>query len=262
MSYLMESAKETERLLAQQRDDPARERLRQAGLGEGQRALDAGCGPGFITEAMAELVGPGGSVVGLDANAERVEAARARTLGRPNLEFTVGDVRQTHLSTESFDFVWSQFVFEYLADPAAGLAELVRVTRPGGKVVVGDVDGVSLANWPFPAEVKEGMERIVEAVSRTGFDLFIGRKLYSLFRKAGLEEVRVRLYPHYVIAGPADARMLEDWRIRFETLAPIAQSAFPSAQTYRAVVDGFLTLLADPDALKYSVLLVTEGTRR
>ncbi|MEK6609177.1 MAG: methyltransferase domain-containing protein [Myxococcota bacterium] len=259
--YIMESAAETRRLADQQRADPAGDRLRVTGLAADQSALDAGCGPGLITEVMAEIVGPRGFALGLDASRERVGEASSRARARPNLRFVRGDVRRTGLRDASFDYVWSQFVFEYLGDPAPALAEFVRVTRPGGKVVVSDIDGAGLRAWPFPEPVRRGVHTFVEAIAATGFDVHAGRKAYRLFRRAGLADVRVRVFPHYVVAGAADAAMLGDWEVRFAALERVAAPAFGGLDPYRAFCAEYLALLRDEDALKYSVLLVTEGVR-
>jgi hypothetical protein len=89
----------------------------------------------------------------------------------------------------------------------------------------------------------------------------VGRKLYSLFRQAGLREVRVRLYPFYVVAGAAPEQLLEDWRTRFDALEPAMTPEFGGAGAYRAFCNEYLRMLEDEDALKYGVTLVTEGIK-
>ncbi len=260
--YLMESEVEARRLAEQARALPVHQHLVATGLSEGMAALDAGCGPGLITSLMGSLVGPRGSVVGLDLHPQRLEEARAACAHLPQCRFERGDVRQTGLPDASFDYVWSQYVFEYLPDPVPALAELLRVTRPGGRVVVADVDGLGLHNWPFPPEVEEGCRTFMAALAAAKFDLFVGRKMFHLYRQAGLEDVRVHLAPVWVVAGAADARLLQDWTLRFSTLEPVVAPAFGSVEAYRAFSARYLALLSDPDALKYAVLLITEGRKR
>lgn len=259
--YLMESADESRRLWEQQQSQDTRAMLQRTGLKPGHRALDAGCGPGGIAELMAEVVGEGGQVTGVDLHAGRIDEARARNGQRPHLSFVQADVRTTGLPSDAFDYVWSQYVFEYLPDRSVALAELVRVTRPGGRVVVSDIDGLGFQNWPFPEALREGTQRIVEALEARGFDLYVGRKLFSEFRRAGLREVRVHLMPFYLSPGAAEARLLRDWKTRFEALAPVAEPALGGPAAYQAHCDAFLEMLADPEGLKYAVTLVTEGTK-
>ena len=260
MSYLMESAGEGQRLLAQERANPSAVRLLQAGLSAGMKVADLGCGSGAVMTSILELVGPEGSVTGLDPSLERVEEARALVQGAANVEVKQGSLPATGLPEQAFDFTWSQFVFEYLREPATALQEMIRLTKPGGTVAVADVDGIGLAFWPRPAVVEEGIEPFMRALTSTGFDFFVGRKLFTLFRQAGLKDVSVHLSSLYVSAG-ADARLLADYTQRFEVLAPIASKTFGSEQKYWDFTQGYLSMLADPDALKYAVVLTVAGRR-
>lgn len=260
MSYLMESSQEGRRLLQQENANPSSVRLLQAGLQPGMRVVDLGCGSGAVMPAMLEQVGPEGFVTGLDVSPERVAEANTLVSGSKNAHAQVGALPATGLPDASFDFSWSQFVFEYLREPQAALREMMRVTRPGGKVCVADIDGIGLAFWPRPAVVEEGLERFMSALGSTGFDFFVGRKLFTWFKQAGLEDVSVHLSPLYVAAG-ADARLVADYTQRFEVLAPIASKAFGDEQRYRAFAEGYLAMLEDPDALKYAVVLTVTGRR-
>lgn len=259
--YLMESEEEARRLIEQARALPVRPHLSATGLGPGMTALDAGCGPGVITSIIAELVGPTGRVTGVDFHPQRLAEARATCAKLPQCHFLQGDIRAMDLPSDTFDYVWCQYVMEYLPEPERAVAELLRVTRPGGRVVVADVDGLGLTNWPCSPELEAGIHTFHRAVRASGVDLFMGRKMFHLFRKAGMEQVRVHLTPLWVVAGEADARLLSDWRQRFDTLEAALTPTFGGTSAYRAFCEGFLALLSDPDALKYSVLLITEGQK-
>jgi len=260
MSYVMDSKEENRRLREQAVADPVGPRLLRTGLSAGMAALDLGCGPGVTSRAMASVVGPSGRVVGLDRSAARIEDAR-RGAELPNLEFLEGDAFRLPFADGEFDYCWSQFVFEYFADRAPALRELWRVTRPGGTVVIADVDNSGFLNWPFPAELEDGLRKLEGVLRSTGFDPCVGRKLFAEMRALGFAEVEVSVEPHYVYAGAADARSLADWRTRFEALEGLAAPAFGGQAAYRAFAEAFLQFWASPDALKYSVLLVTRATR-
>jgi SAM-dependent methyltransferase len=260
--YLMESEQEALRLTEQAKALPVYGHLLTTGLAPGMRALDVGCGPGVISAVMAQVVGPQGSVQGLDFSPQRLAEARAHCASLPQCSFLEGDLRKMPLAEDTFDYVWCQYVLEYMSDVAGALAELIRVTRPGGRVVVSDVDGLGQQNWPFPPELEEGTRKLIAALSAQGLDLQVGRKMFHLFRRAGLEQVRVHLAPLWIVAGAADARLLSDWRQRFATLEPLAAPAFGGTAAYRAYCEQYLALLSDPDALKYAVLLITEGQKR
>ena len=262
MSYIMESRDEARRLLVQEHTGNAREALLLAGLLPGQRVLDAGCGPGGITELLARLVGPSGHVTGLELNAERLEAARRLNASHPHVHLREGDLHATGLEDGAFDFTWCQFVLQYLPRRWDVLAELMRVTRPGGKVVISEFDGFGSLNWPMPEPVRDWCQRLTGALLRTtGLDIHVGRKVFHAMRRAGLTGVRVHLLPQYIIAGAADAVVLQDWETRFSALEPHVAPLLGGVEDYRLMSQKYLELLADPDALKYSILLVTEGTR-
>ena len=136
------------------------------------------------------------------------------------------------------------------------------MTRPGGRVVVADIDGVGLWNWPFPEELQQASTKLLDLLGKANFDVHAGRKMFHLFRRVGLEDVRVHISPFYVAAGAVDARLHEDWVIRFRTLRPLGAQAFGGEATYDAYCQRFMSLLEDPDTLKYAVVLTTEGVKR
>ena len=260
MSYLMESSREGGRLLQQENANPSTVRLVQAGLQPGMRVVDVGCGSGAVMPAMLERVGSEGFVTGIDVSPARVAEANTLISGSKNAHAQVGALPATGLPDAAFDFSWSQFVFEYLREPESSLRELIRITKPGGKVCVADIDGIGLAFWPRPAVVEEGIEPFMRALSSTGFDFFVGRKLFTWFKRAGLQDVSVHLSALYVAAG-ADERLVADYTQRFEVLAPIAVESFGGELRYQAFVKGYLAMLSDPEALKYAVVLTVTGHR-
>src|SRR6185437_735075 len=125
MSYpFSDRVAEDERLVAQGRlFDPLTHRLlREAGLAPGMRVLDLGSGAGNVTRLAAELVGPHGTVVGVERDPAAVELARRRT-DAANIEFRVGDVQTLDGIEPGFDAVIGRLVLMYLPDPVAALRQ-------------------------------------------------------------------------------------------------------------------------------------------
>src|SRR5260370_4212131 len=153
--YLMESALEAERLEAKTDSEAVRRRLELVGLRPGMRALDAGAGSGAVARVMAETVGPTGEVIAIDFPLDRIRhgSRLAKGSGVPNLSFVVDDLYSPGLREKSFDFVWCEFIFEYLADPDAVLAQLAALVRPGGKLVGRDRDGNGTFHYHSSAEL-------------------------------------------------------------------------------------------------------------
>jgi ubiquinone/menaquinone biosynthesis C-methylase UbiE len=107
--------------------------LRRAGLTQGMHVLDVGCGTGDVAMVAAELVGPSGSVLGIDTAEEALAAARARAarLERDWLRFERSDIHGFEAKGD-FDAVTGRFIFLHLADPAGALKHLAGCLRPGG----------------------------------------------------------------------------------------------------------------------------------
>lgn len=112
---------------------------------QGKRCLDAGCGGGRYSIAMARLGAK--AVIGCDVSTEGIEDCRRRAAGTPNVSFEQASVLELPFANESFDFVCSSGVLHHTADPAKGLREITRVLRPDGRVFL-LLYGARGLRWP------------------------------------------------------------------------------------------------------------------
>jgi len=161
----------------------------------GQHILDVGCGVGEDAFALARLVGASGQVTGLDISAAMLAEARRRAAQhRVSVQFLLGDAHHLDFPAATFDACRAERVLMYLEDPRQALAEMVRVTRPGGRVVVWEPDneGVSV-DHPDVTLTRRVVRLLCDAI-RQGR---IGRQLLGLFRDVGLVDVAV--LPHTVM---------------------------------------------------------------
>jgi ubiquinone/menaquinone biosynthesis C-methylase UbiE len=153
----------------------------------GDRILDVGCGTGEDALMLARTVGPEGDVVGVDESEAMVATARDAADGVPGVRFAEADVCDLPFADDRFDAARADRVFQHLADPAAALAEMRRVTRPGGRV------GLSEPDWGTAIIEAPGgySEEFLSMAHSNIANPAIGRRLYGLSREVGLTDVDV-----------------------------------------------------------------------
>ena len=170
---------------------------------EGQRILEVGCGTGDDARALAALVRPGGEVTAVDGSAAMVAEARKRAEGSGlPVRFEQGDAHHLNFPDGSFDGCRSDRMFMHLQDPKQALAEMARVTKPGGRVVVYEGDFETLV---IDAPDRPLARKIVNAWCDGFRDGWLGRRIPALFRDAGLLDVTVSaetLWLTYPLAIP------------------------------------------------------------
>jgi ubiquinone/menaquinone biosynthesis C-methylase UbiE len=223
-------------------------------------ALDVGCGSGAVTRVMSTIVGSG-RVTGVDSRPARVAAARRMARDRGlEIEFLVGAATRLPLPAAGFDYTWARFVVAGLPQPARALAELRRVTRPGGQVVAGDLDGPWARFHPRTPALQEEMREAVRLLAARGGNPWMGRQLYGWFYQAGLREITVQTLPYQVLTGGVPADALQAWRAQVMTGTQrlVAQTGARARwERFRAAL---LAELARPDGFSDGTLILVRGT--
>jgi ubiquinone/menaquinone biosynthesis C-methylase UbiE len=196
MSRLEFDAEQAQHLEAIYRiEDAVRRRriVRQAlRLRPGERVLDVGCGPGFYCAELAEEVGPSGSVVGIDSSPSMLELASRRCAGYEAVELREGNAVPLPVEDAGFDAALCVQVLEYVEDPTSALDEMHRALRPGGRVLVWDVDWATVSlHSPDPART----ERVLRAWDEHLVHPSLPRTLAPRLRAAGFELVRMEAHP-------------------------------------------------------------------
>ncbi|MEZ5399395.1 MAG: class I SAM-dependent methyltransferase [Bryobacteraceae bacterium] len=161
--------------------------FRRAGIGEGMKVADFGCGAGDTTFLLRAMVGPGGHVIGIDRSADAIAKARQRAAAveLDNVEFVEANADDWS-PAEPLDAVAGRFVMMYQSDPAAWLRRVAGLVRHGGivafqEIVVGQLRVVGDA--PLFAR---GADVMLETFRRSGADPNMGDRLAPVFRAAGL----------------------------------------------------------------------------
>ncbi|PWB95339.1 class I SAM-dependent methyltransferase [Methylosinus sporium] len=159
--------------------------LRACALTPDTDALDVACGPGILACAQAPHAR---AVTGIDITPAMIEQARARqaAAGLENMAWHVGDATALPFESASFDRVTTRYSFHHMRDPAATLAEMVRVCRSGGRIVV-----IDATPSPETQAAYDAMERLRDPSHTSALTL---EQLREIGREAGLREVVVDGY--------------------------------------------------------------------
>jgi len=161
IDYIMEDPREAARLEAKVDPDAWVQKYLAQRVRPGTEVLSVGCGPGVILNEVSELH-PSVRATGIDISADRVKEAFQRNRENPRLNFVRGDAQAMPFPSDSFDLVYSRMLLQYLREKEKAVAEMARVCRPGGIVLLQDLDGQLL--WHYPEDA-----RVQGAISATAF---------------------------------------------------------------------------------------------
>lgn len=259
----MESSSEADRLLAKSDESTTREQLILTGLRPKMKALDAGGGAGFVTRIMADIVGSSGEAHLADLSEDRLSAARAHTSDYKNCFFHQTDLGHLRLQNDQFDYAFCRFVFEYLKNQEQVLAEMIRVVKPGGKVVVGDLDYNMLNHYPADKARDEKLQELIHQLQTTGrWDPYAGRRLYTQFYRAGLRDIKVHLLPHHLIYGQITERDYNNMKAKLDQMKKLQQSGeIQLSYDMSEFASSFLSFFETQERFTYTTLILVEAQK-
>lgn len=229
--------------------------FRRYELPETANFLDAGCGTGEITSRLADLY-PGASVLGIDIIDEHLDLARSRyvSLGS-RVRFEHQSIYEIQAPDGAFDLTVCRHVVHSIPYPDRVVAELVRVTRPGGylHLIPEDYGMLRFQRGELdPADFWHTVPRTFEKATHT--DLYIGRNVYSILHAMGLDDVTL----DYVVvdtlrvARETFGAIIEAWRDGY--VDPVAQHSGMDRDTTKAYFDQMIADIRNP--ARYAVWMV------
>src|SRR5467141_639182 len=226
----------------------------------GAEVLSVGCGPGVILDAVTAMHSSI-RATGIDISADRVQQAVRRNHENARLKFACGDAHAMEFQSNSFDLVYCRMLLQYLKEKEQAVAEMTRVCKPGGTVLLQDLDGQLLWHYPEDPVVQGTVEKVVRALAATGFDPFVGRKLFSFTHGAGLKNIDVQVECYHLIAGQIESAILEQWELKLEIAGPQLARLLGSEREAREQSRRFLEYLCRPDTLTYSTVFTVTGEK-
>jgi SAM-dependent methyltransferase len=238
-------------------DEDSMRYLLQLGLFPGWHCLEVGCGAGGIAHALADLVGDHGRVVAIDLDTRFMDHERPQ-----NLEVRRQDLMVDPFETGAFDLVHARAVIEHIPDHQGAFERLVAAARPGGWVVIEDVDfggamAAALARYfdpPGHARLAQRVMRAVEALfAAAGADACFGTRLIGGLKAAGLEDVAGALHTPLVPGGT-------EWLVRgtVRYMGPrLADTGLVSDEEVECFLD-----MADDSSSNYTPPLMVTGWGR
>ncbi|MGR9073318.1 MAG: methyltransferase domain-containing protein [Gammaproteobacteria bacterium] len=214
-------------------------------LSAGHAVLDVGCGPGVDAIELGKIVTPSGRVVGVDHDEKMIEAAlvQIRRLEMDDfVTFEKADAVGLPFESNEFDGCRSERVFMHLPRPDRALEEMIRVVKPGGRIVVVETDWPSLSvNCAYPDIERTLSDYRNHRVLTSGY---AGRSLYGLFRAKKMSDIDIEVLPLFttdlnlfyalsvqetvenqaLAEGAIGKRELDDWR--FDLKSKMDDDAF------------------------------------
>ncbi len=230
--------------------------LRWFGLRDGMHLLEVGSGPGFITEALLEAL-PTAQVTGIEidqsltADAERL--LRARGLSR--FHYINASVTASNLPDNSFDFAYARLVFQHLPDPNTAAAEVRRLLKPGGRLVITDIDLELMGVIdPMPEAYPMLRDKRERFIASRGSNRRIGRDLWKVLARAGFTDLGLE-----IITAHSDEAGIESFRDEYDAdaLAPLVSLGVFSADDLDAARASVAEFLANDPYLLVALMMVS-----
>jgi SAM-dependent methyltransferase len=238
--------------------------LRSAGIGAGMHVLDIGCGAGDVSFLVSALVGPEGSVTGVDLDSDAVGVAEQRRAahGLTNVIFRQADARSLDPG-RLFDAAVGRFVLMFLPDPTEALRLFAERVRPGGILAFCEMTSVTAAPAGQQPVLAALLALFTSAFERSGARPGIGAELYARMRDAGLAP-GPRPLAEFVLCPARDPVAYRRWALFADSmLAKIVEYGLGTEEEIQHRVEHDLReeLLAGTGLVPLSWLMIGQWAR-
>jgi len=155
---------------------------------------DFGCGTGTLIADIAAGC-PDAKITGLEISGEQLGRAREINRENQNVHLVLTDAANNGLPNGIFDLTYCRYLLEHVTDPVAAVAEMLRITKPGGVLACQENDLHNVLYWPAVEGLDLVMERFCRLQIELSGDPFIGRKPFDIFRRAGASNIVLSFEP-------------------------------------------------------------------
>jgi len=262
-NYLMESELESQRLDIKTDAADVQSQANCAGLKPGMRVADVCCGAGKTSSVFNTVVGPNGSVVGIDGSLDRIRYAE-KHYGAPGIQFVHKNILSPMDDLGSFDFVWIRFVLEYFRTNADEVVENAsRMVKPGGILCLIDLDHNCRNHYGLSARLETTLLHLMDVLeSKSNFDPYAGRKLYSHLYKRGYSDIAVDVRAHHIITGELKEIDAYNWFNKVEVIASKIDYDYSEYTGGRnEFIEDFKRFFTDPGRFTYTPIILCRGIK-
>lgn len=219
--------------------------LEAAGIGEAQRVADIGCGTGTLSRWMASRIGAAGQVDSIDIAEEQIEIAKAipSASGSAPIAYRVGSAYEPGLPAGCYDIVFCRLVLCHLKEPARAVQEMARLLKPGGRLVLVDMDLRDIFTMPLCdafADFNRELTTPLEAKLQVNYS--IGLKLPQLLQEAGVPAEAIMAEQPIYREGPEKYLWTKTWT----SVLPRATPDIATPGRGKALIDRMEEHLDDP----------------
>ena len=168
---------------------------KRAGISKGQRVVDIGCGPGFASIDLAEVVGPDGEVIGIERSERFIEYAKAlcQSRGLNTVSFQHADVMTDELAMQGADAIWCRWLAIFVPDPALLVRKMATALKPGGKLIFHEyVHYETYQSVPPSRPLEEFVQQVMVSWREFGGEPNVARYLPDHLAAAGCRVLETR----------------------------------------------------------------------
>ena len=234
-----------------------------AGLKEGMKVADIGCGSGITSSFLKKIVGKTGHVTGFDDSEKRILYAEKKYRVE-GIEFIQQDITGSLSDLKNFDFIWVRFFLEYHKQHSLNIVKkLSEKLNPGGIMCLIDLDHNSLNHYGLSVRLENAVVKISNILeTKWDFDPYAGRKLYSYLYDLGFNDINVKMKAHHLIFGELSQLDEYNWKKKIEVAAKNSGYKFTEyTDGYSGFLKEFESFFANPGRFTYTPIISCRGIK-